>query len=336
MIPHSLSGAGSDRALANIAGFTGRYRRWVTRHGGDVRARAVDRDLRLRVAKVRREAEDVVSLRLTAPDGHPLPRWQPGAHLDLRLPSGRTRQYSLCGDPADRSGYRIAVRLIGEGSREVHALREGDLVTARGPRNAFPFAPAPRNLFIAAGIGITPILPMVLAAQHTDWRLVYCGRSRDSLPFLDEIACLDPARVRIRTDDVDGVPSPQELLGDHQVVYLCGPPALLEGIRGTFRGAQLHFERFSPSPVVDGAPFEIEFASTGEVLTVPADSSALAAVRERRPGIAYSCQQGFCGTCRVGVLGGSVEHRGSAAFGRTEDSMLLCVSRGRGRLTLDL
>lgn len=334
MIPLSLTGTGPDRALTRMARMTRPYRRWVAARGGDVHARGVDRRLRLRVAKIRQEAEGVVSLRLTG--SGPLPRWQPGAHLDLQLPSGRKRQYSLCGDPADRFGYRIAVRRIGAGSTEVHELAEGDEITAHGPRNAFPFAPAKRNLFVAAGIGITPILPMVHAARHTDWQLVYCGRSRESMPFLDEIGRLDPARVRIRTDDAGGPPTPEELIGDHPVVYLCGPPPLLEGVRHAFRGEQLHFERFSPPPVVDGAPFEVELARTGGVLTVPADASALAVVRERLPGVAYSCRQGFCGTCRVRVLDGTVEHRGSAVFGHTEDSMLLCVSRGRGRLTLDL
>ncbi|HVV11727.1 PDR/VanB family oxidoreductase [Amycolatopsis sp.] len=323
----------SDPALRGLARLAERYHRWIIRRSGDVRAKPVNRDLRLRVAKVRREAEDVVSLRLT--NGSPLPAWRPGAHLDLHLSSGLRRQYSLCGDPADRFSYRIAVRRIGAGSAEVHSLAEGDEVIVRGPRNAFPYAPANRSLFIAGGIGITPILPMVRAATG-NWRLIYCGRSRESLPFLDEIARLDPARVRIRTDDVDGVPDVTDLLGGFDgSVYLCGPAPMLDGIRRTHQGP-LHFERFAPPPVVDGRPFEVELSRSGDVLPVPADASALSVIQARLPGVSYSCRQGFCGTCRVRVLGGEVEHRGGATFGHTEDSMLICVSRGCGRIRLDL
>ncbi|KAA9154191.1 oxidoreductase [Amycolatopsis acidicola] len=316
--------------LRRLARAAEHYHRWIISRSRDVRVRAVNRDLRLRVERVRREAEDVVSLRLA--NGSPLPTWRPGSHLDVHLPSGRRRQYSLCGDPADRFSYRIAVRRIGAGSAELHALTEGDELTVRGPRNAFPYAPADRSLFIAGGIGITPILPMVKAARG-DWRLIYCGRSRDSLPFLDE---LPEDRVRIRTDDEHGVPDAAELLdGFDGSVYLCGPAPLLEAVRRTHHGP-LHFERFAPPPVVDGRPFEVELARTGDVLPVPADASALSVVQERLPGVAYSCRQGFCGTCRVRVLAGEVDHRGGATFGHTEDSMLICVSRGTGRITLDL
>jgi ferredoxin-NADP reductase len=335
--PPALTGDHPDRVLARLAKLARRYQRWVAARPGDVKALPVNRDLRLRVMRGRRVAEDVMVLHLG--DGALLPAWQPGAHLDVHLASGRQRQYSLCGDPADRYTYRIAVRRIGAGSTEMHDLREGDSVLARGPRNAFPFAPAARYLFLAAGIGITPILPMMrtAAARGADWRLVYCGRSRSSMPFLDEISRLDPGRVRIRTDDVDGIPTAGDLLDDDGAsVYLCGPPPLLNSIRDTFRGRALHFERFSPPPVVNGEPFEVELARTGDVLPVPADASALSVIQERLPGVGYSCRQGFCGTCRVGVLAGDVVHRGGATFGYTDDSMLICVSRGRGRITLDL
>nr|WP_042193083.1 PDR/VanB family oxidoreductase [Kibdelosporangium sp. MJ126-NF4]CEL20549.1 Vanillate O-demethylase oxidoreductase [Kibdelosporangium sp. MJ126-NF4]CTQ89460.1 Vanillate O-demethylase oxidoreductase (EC 1.14.13.-) [Kibdelosporangium sp. MJ126-NF4] len=292
------------------------------------------------VRKVNPEAEDVVSLTMSAPDWSPLPTWQPGCHVDLRLPSGTTRQYSLCGDPEDRSTYRIAVRRLGTGSQEVHALVEGDVVTVRGPRNAFPFIQVPRYLFIAGGIGITPILPMVKAVRDKDWHLVYCGRTRESMPFLDEIADLDPDRVWIRPDSEFGVPvSGKELLTwalPNTHVYCCGPPKMINGVR-VDRRTRLHFERFSPPPIIDGRPFEIELARSATVLDIPADRTALDVIRDAVPGVGYSCRQGFCGTCTLKVLGGEVRHHDRVLTDdERQERMAICVSRGHGRIVLDL
>jgi ferredoxin-NADP reductase len=295
------------------------------------------------------EDHDVVALTFSAPDGAALPAWQPGSHLDLHLPSGRRRQYSLCGDPQDRSQYRIAVRRIpegGGGSLEMHALSVGDPVTVRGPRNGFPFVPYGRALYIAGGIGITPILPMVRAAQRLgiDWHFVYCGRSAATVPFLDEIASWDPARVTVRFDDEHGVPGADDLLGRAETggaVYVCGPPPMIETVRRNFDrsgAAALYFERFSAPPVRDGTPFEIELAGSGEILAVGAEETLLDALVRYRPDTAYSCRQGFCGTCRVGVLAGTPEHRDSRLTAEERgSSMLACVSRSvTSRLVLDL
>ncbi|MGW0162274.1 PDR/VanB family oxidoreductase [Mycobacterium sp. NPDC003323] len=293
--------------------------------------------------------KDVVALTFSAPDGAMLPGWQPGGHLDLHLPSGRRRQYSLCGDPQDRHRYRIAVRKIpagGGGSLEMHGLQVGDTVTVRGPRNGFPFIPYERVLYIAGGIGITPILPMVRAAQRlgTDWHFVYCGRSADTIPFLDEIWQWDPGRVTVRLDDEHGLPTAADLLGRASAggaVYVCGPPPMIETVRqgiGESGASALHFERFSAPPVRDGTAFEIELARSGAVLTVAADETVLDALVRHRPDIAYSCRQGFCGTCRIGVLAGTPEHR-DARLTDTEraNSMLACVSRAVSeRLVLDV
>ncbi|WP_225993895.1 PDR/VanB family oxidoreductase [Actinomadura rudentiformis] len=306
--------------------------------------RPVDRGLTLVVQETRREAADVVGLRLGAPDGGLLPRWQPGCHLDLLLPSGRRRQYSLCGDPADRRSYRIAVRRLpagGGGSIEVHEdLVEGRTVRVQGPRNAFPFLASESYLFLAGGIGITPILPMVQAAERAgaDWRLVYTGRSRETLPFLDELAGLPPGRIVIRTDDEHGVPRSADLLrdaGPGTAVYCCGPAPMIDAVRGAFSAGTLHYERFAPAPIVDGRPFTVELARTGTTIGVAAGQSALEAIKAELPSVAYSCRQGFCGTCRVRVLDGTVDQR--AATDQGGDSMLICVSRARGgHLTLDL
>ena len=308
--------------------------------------RPVDRTLPLVVQERRTEADGVVSLRLRAPDGRILPRWQPGSHLDLRLPSGRRRQYSLCGDPGDRRTYRIAVRRIpgGGGSTEIHdEIYEGTAIVAEEPRNAFPFLIRDRYLFIAGGIGITPILPMVHAAHAlgADWHLRYTGRTRATLPFLDELAALPADRVTIRTDDRDGRPDGPALLGrarPRTAVYCCGPAPMIDAVRAAFTpddGRSLHFERFAPPPIADGRPFEIELRRSGLVLHVPADRSALDVIRDAVPDIPYSCRQGFCGTCRTPLLAGQADQRPPSD--PNDDSLLICVSRAtKGRLVLDL
>ncbi|MEV4256707.1 PDR/VanB family oxidoreductase [Spirillospora sp. NPDC049652] len=308
--------------------------------------REVDRSTALVVRSVRKVAEDVVALTLAARDGGVLPAWRPGCHLDVHLPSGRRRQYSLCGDPSDRRTYRIAVRRLpdgGGGSLEIHdRIGEGDVLRVQGPRNAFPLVPRDRYLFLAGGIGITPILPMAHAAHRAgaDWRLVHTGRSRESLPFLDELSELPADRVTLRTDDADGVPTGADLLADATpgtAVLVCGPAPMIDAVRAAFPdGATLHYERFAPAPVTGGRPFEVRLGRSGPVLPVPATRSALDVVREARPDVAYSCRQGFCGTCKVRVLAGEVDQR-APSDPAGDDTMLICVSRATGgRLTLDL
>ncbi len=314
--------------------------------------------------------ENVVALTFAAPDGGILARWHPGAHLDLLLPSGRMREYSLCGDPADRLTYRIAVRRIpdgGGGSIEVHdALSVGDLVSIKGPRNAFPLAvpghgSRARSIrFIAAGIGITPILPMLAAADRfgLDWSMIYTGRSADSIPFRDEVARYGD-KVTIRTDDADdtsggpvGLPTMEELLGPVDpetgsapaglAVYCCGPVPMPERLRRHLSDRpdiELHYERFSPPPVENGFPFTVTLASTGQQVEVAADETALAAIRKVLPSVPYSCQQGFCGTCKVRTLSGDIDHRDNILTEpeRAAGTFLTCVSRADGdHLTIDL
>ncbi|WP_425295870.1 PDR/VanB family oxidoreductase [Nocardia abscessus] len=348
-----------DRAVRVLDAVASARLRWTTLvNRRDPRPRVDDRRLAMVVTERRIEArdQDVVSLRLSAPDGRVLPPWGPGAHLDLELPSGRLRQYSLCGDPADVRAYRVAVRRIPEGdggSVEVHdSLPVGSPIVVRGPRNAFPFAvpghgsPATRLHFVAGGIGITPILPMARLAHRLgiEWTMVYTGRSRDTLPFLDEIAGFGD-RVVVRTDDEHGLPDAAALLpgvGPDTAVYCCGPVPMITVIADTVREmpyVELHSERFSPPPIVNGKPFEIQFGSTGEVLEVGADRSALDTILQARPDRPYSCRQGFCRTCKVRVLAGEPDHRDTVltAAEREAGEMLVCVSRADGgRLVLDL
>ncbi|PXY28444.1 PDR/VanB family oxidoreductase [Prauserella muralis] len=327
----------------------------------------------LLVRQVTWEAEGVLSLRLTDPDGGLLPEWQPGAHVDLVLPSGRVRQYSLCGDPADRRAYTIAVRDEPDGrggSREIHSSAlAGRLVDVQGPRNHFALVPAPRYLFIAGGIGITPILPMVrrVHAWGVPWRLVYGGRSRQSMPFagdLAELADRAASRVDMVPEDECGVPDLDAILADladGTRVYCCGPEGLLRAVEQRCenrpRGVELHVERFSAVPgrqetpgeatvggdAVPGGPpgtFEVELRRTGVTLTVQPDRTLIDVVREAVPDLLSSCEEGFCGTCETKVLDGTPDHHDTILSARERESgrtMMICVGRSRSRrLVLDL
>ncbi|MFI6338167.1 PDR/VanB family oxidoreductase [Streptomyces sp. NPDC050535] len=313
-----------------------------------VSGRPRSRALRLSVTRHERVADGVVQLRL---EGRELPRWEPGAHLDLVLPSGLVRQYSLCGDPEDTSSYTVATRLVGEaaggrgGSREVHdGLREGMEVEVRGPRNRFPLVAAPGYVFVVGGIGITPVLPMLRSLQQdVDWRLLYCGRTRASMPFLEEVGKLQGGRVTVVAEDEDGLPDLDALFAEVPegvVVYCCGPQGLMEAVEARLpEGAALHLERFTPRTSAEGnGEFEVELRRSGRTLTVSADSTVLAAVRAELPDTAYSCEQGFCGTCQQRVLEGEIEHRDELLTDAERgDSMLICVSRSRGeRIVLDM
>ncbi|WP_405643280.1 PDR/VanB family oxidoreductase [Streptomyces sp. NBC_00019] len=298
-----------------------------------VSGRPRSRALRLLVASREEAADGVVQLRL---EGRDLPRWEPGAHLDLVLPSGLVRQYSLCGDPADTSSYTVATRLVADGrggSREVHEqVAEGMELEVRGPRNRFPLVEASSYVFVAGGIGITPILPMLRALPDgAEWRLLYCGRSRESMPFVAELEELDQVTVVAGAPELGALEVPEGA-----AVYCCGPEGLMAAVEERF--PQVRLERFTARATAPGAAFEVELRRSGRTLTVPADSSVLAAVRRELPNTLYSCEQGFCGTCQQRVLEGEVDHRDELLTDAERgDSMLICVSRARSeRLVLDM
>jgi ferredoxin-NADP reductase len=321
------------------SGLSGRFRPEIT---------PVRRTLEVVVERVEVVADGVLEISLVAADGTELPGWHPGAHIDVELPSGRLRQYSLTGAIGERNRYRIAVRAIaagGGGSTEMHTLQPGQALVVRGPRNAFPFIGVDKYLFVAGGIGITPIRPMLYdaIARGADWQFVYTGRTRASMPFLDELVALDPDRVHIWPDDDHGVPQGQAILDlapDGAALYCCGPPPMIEAIRSMIPAeniATLHYERFSPPPIVGGEPFTVVLARSGHVVPVAEDQSALVAIRGVLPDIAYSCQQGYCGTCPVTLLGGEVEHLDRCLTEtQRQGRIAICVSRGSGRITLDL
>jgi len=303
--------------------------------------------LELLVEDKEKLADGVVRLTLRAPGGGLLPPWEPGAHIDLVLP-GFVRQYSLCGDPSDTSAYQVAVLREPDGrggSAYVHdSLSTGDRVPVEGPRNHFGLVDAERYLFVAGGIGITPILPMLarVARSGREWRLVYGGRTRTSMAFTDDLAHHGD-RVLFRPQDEHGLLDLPTLLADARpgtAVYCCGPEPLLAAVEALGPG-NLHVERFTAQP--DEGPrtaFEVELAGSGKVLPVPADRSILEVVEEAGVTVLSSCREGTCGTCETGVLGGEPDHRDSVltADERLENEvMMLCVSRACSpRLVLDL
>ncbi|MEV1025719.1 PDR/VanB family oxidoreductase [Streptomyces sp. NPDC050264] len=297
------------------------------------------------VEHIDRVAEDVVALTLRTAAGELAP-WDPGAHVDLSLPNWLTRQYSLCGDPADRGAYRVAVRydpLSRGGSEYVHRfLRPGRTLGVSLPRNHFPLIAAPRYLFLAGGIGITPLLPMLraVAAAGLPATLLYVGPSADSMPFADELRRSYGDRVRIVETNGQGRPDLDALaatLEADTLVYCCGPAAMLAAADAAFPAERLRTERFQPVARTFGpdTAFEAVCARSGETVAVPADESLLDALAHAGRTLPSGCREGVCGSCEVAVLDGTPEHRDDV--GAPEGRMYACVSRASSaRLVLDL
>jgi ferredoxin-NADP reductase/DMSO/TMAO reductase YedYZ heme-binding membrane subunit len=307
--------------------------------------------MRLLIGQTTWEAENILSLRLRAPDGAPLPSWEPGAHIELALASGRRRHYSLCGDPANTRSYRIAVLQVSSGrggSMEVHTgARAGQLITVHGPHNNFPLLSSGAYLFIAGGIGITAIMAMAarVASAGEEWNLIYTGRRRASMAFLDEVRALGPDRVDIWPADERGRPELESIItaaSPGTAVYCCGPDRLLDAVRDLVAARpdlSLHSECFTGTAAAGGTACQVELRRTGRIIDVPADRTLLQAIREVLPGIRAGCEQGVCGACRTTVLAGEPDHRDGllSTADHAAGAMLICVSRARSeRLILDL
>ncbi|MFG2623568.1 PDR/VanB family oxidoreductase [Streptomyces sp. NPDC048473] len=312
--------------------------------------------LDLLVHRMTWEADGVLGVELTHPDGSPLPAWQPGAHIDVHI-GGHIRQYSLCSDPADTTHWRIGILrepASRGGSAHIHTqLRPGQILQVQGPRNHFELDAghdAEAYLFIAGGIGITPILAMAreAARTRTPWRLVHGGRSRTSMAFGAELAAL----AELPDGSVDFVPQDERghidldtLLGnvpEGTQVYCCGPEPLLAAVEERCPAART--ERFAApvAPPRDGEDtgFDVICSRTGRTVEVGPGSSVLDALEGAGITVPSSCRDGICGTCETKVLEGTPDHRdfllseGEKAAGA---SMMLCVSRSRTpRLVLDL
>src|ERR1700744_3408662 len=303
-------------------------------------------------------AEGVVVLDLAHPENEDLPRWEPGAHIDLILDDRLTRQYSLCGDPPDSSGLRFGVLLDPNsrgGSRYVHDnLNEGAKVRVRGPRNHFPLVDAPHYRFIAGGIGITPIFAMLEAVQRAggDWTLLYGGRTGASMTFADDLAGRYPERVTLWPQDERGLLDLESLFKepeDNTLVYCCGPEALLSAVEQhstNWPAGIFHLERCAAKvPTAEEAAealdqFEVVCQRSGSNFEITSDQSILEVLEEAGIPILGSCYEGVCGTCEAKVLEGTPVHRDSVladAEKAAGEVMMPCVSRSRTeKLVLDL
>ncbi|CAN5534689.1 PDR/VanB family oxidoreductase [soil metagenome] len=320
--------------------------------------------MKLQIVQIRLEADQIISLTVRDPAGARLPEWSPGAHLALTLPSGLVRQYSLCGALDDLYTYSVAVLKVRDGrggSMEVHErLRVGDEIEVAGPRNNFVLEPAPHYLFLAGGIGITPIVAMMEAVSgrtSCTYRLLYGARSRAALAFGDRLVPTAAGAVELVAHDEAGLLDITEAMAGSPVgthVYCCGPPAMLAAVQQISAGFPelvVHFERFtaeSSPEAQDGAPtagdesaFLVELARTGVTVEVAQGQTALEAILVAAPGTPYSCESGFCGTCETKVLAGEVDHRDSLLTDveqAANGTMMICVSRSKDgtKLTLDL
>jgi ferredoxin-NADP reductase len=298
-------------------------------------------------------ADDVVALTLAAEDGSQLPPWTPGAHIDLVLGEDLVRQYSLCGSPGDRRTWRLGILRAPDsrgGSKAVHAdLHDGAVVRVRGPRNHFPLVASPHYLFIAGGIGITPMLPMIAEAEAAgaDWRLVYGGRKLTSMAFVDDLAAYGD-KVTLVPEDERGMLDLDAELGvprEGTLVYACGPTGLLDAVElhcTTWPPGSLHLERFSAKAAAPtgNTEFELVLQRSGLTLSVPADQSVFEVCKKAGISVVGSCLEGICGTCETEVVDGDVDHRDSVLNEEEREAneyMMICVSRCRSaQLTLYL
>lgn len=316
--------------------------------------------LQVRVARKAGEAEGICSFELVSADGAPLPAFSAGSHVDVQVPGGLTRQYSLCNDPKETHRYQIAVLRDAAsrgGSAAMHdAVHEGDTLTISTPKNHFALAhEAKSHLLLAGGIGITPLLCMAerLANTGAAFEMHYCTRSRVRTAFVERIAASSFAgRVHYHFDDGASVqkldiPALMEQPQPGRHLYVCGPKGFMDVVLATARAAgwpeaQLHYEFFGAEVAqkADDGSFEVLLASSGRIVVVPPDRTIVQALAAEGIAVATSCEQGVCGTCLTRVIEGTPDHRDMYLTPEEQaagDQMLVCCSRASSaRLVLDL
>lgn len=310
------------------------------------------------VVRRRQEAADgVVVMDMADQQGGELPTWEPGAHVDLLLDEGLVRQYSLCGDPSDATTWRVGVLLDPDsrgGSLHVHEnLAEGATVRVRGPRNHFALVDSPRYLFIAGGIGITPIKAMIDSAHRagSDWTLIYLGRSRTTMAFAGDLSDSYGDRVRLWPNDEKGrfdLEAELKAPADQTLVYCCGPEQLLSAVEqhcAHWPEGSLHIERFAAKAAAEPAAESLDFFQvvcqrSGVTVEVSGETTILEALEDADIPIMSSCLEGICGTCTATVVEGTPDHRDSMlteAERTSGNKIITCVSRSCSeKLVLDL
>ncbi|MGB3485440.1 MAG: PDR/VanB family oxidoreductase [Mycobacterium sp.] len=310
-------------------------------------------DIPVRVRQTRYEAEGVVSFLLERHDTGDLPEWSPGAHVELVLPSGARRQYSLYGDPGRLSSYRIATRLVADGrggSAEMHRLRPGDTVAISAVRNNFELREAKSYLFIAGGIGVTPLLPMFrhVTLHDIPSTFIYLGRNPEQMALVDELNDIG-AGVQVRHTDVTGIPLAADLLSDStaEAIYACGPAPLLDDLEAAAgitltEHQSLHIERFQPVSTLgagDDTDCKIICSRSGLTVAVARGETYLDSIRRAGVDVPSSCEMGICGTCQIRVTAGTPDHQDMLLTDeeRAAGAFLPCVSRSRStELTVEL
>ena len=310
----------------------------------------------LRITQKYAAAADIEFFELKRADGGELMPFMPGAHISVRVPNGEVRKYSLCNDAEERDRYCIAVKRE-EGGRGgsislIDEAKLGDEIMVSAPRNDFELVTAPQYVFIAGGIGITPILSMIRwirSAGTAKFKLYYLTRSPEMTAFLDELKAPElRGMVTIHHDGGD----PNKAFDLWPVVekpglahlYCCGPRGLMEAVRdmtGHWSTAKVHFEDFTPPGAMnkpDDVPFTVRLAKTGTYYDVPVGKTILEVLRAHGHDISFSCESGSCGCCKTGLVSGEVDHRDLVlADHEKSNNIMVCVSRSTGgEIVIDL
>ena len=313
--------------------------------------------LEVTVSRRSRETADVALIELVATGAEKLPVFTAGSHIDMHLPNGLIRQYSISNDPAESGLYRLGVLLTARsrgGSRSAHALRAGEIIKIGQPRNHFGlFETAKKTVLVGGGIGITPLMSMSyrLHSIGASFELIHCSRSRVKAAFLKRLSTTAFApNIRWCFDNADGSTSfdpqtlPQPDLGTH--LYVCGPAGFMNYVvsaaeKAGWSKSSIHIESFEPSlPGEDDLEFTVIAKRSGKTITVRSNQSMAQALREAGIPVTVSCEQGICGTCLVPVLDGVPEHRDryqSDLELSTNSLVALCCSRSKSKtLVLDI
>lgn len=309
----------------------------------------------LRVTRADKLAEGIHLFELRDASGRELPQFTAGAHIAIRAPNGLLRKYSLCNDPAERDRYQVAIKREDNGrggsANLIDAVKAGDELMIAPPVNDFGLPQRATDfLFIAGGIGITPMMAMIREVQRQGkrFRLYYCSRSPETTAFVDELSAPEfSGLVTIHHDQGDPTCSLdlRPILAERknrEHLYCCGPRPLMEAVRKMtdhWSPTAVHFEAFSEAEThkADDKPFRVRLARTGKVVEVPVTKTILEVLRDNGLDVPSSCETGTCGTCRTKMLAGEADHRDLVlAEHERADTIMICVSRARsGEITLD-